>query len=277
MKKTSQTASLSALENLFSENSIVKLTITRDHWKSIAAGDKFSLLLLGQIFNEIMIIQKLMFSSHPKGEENPQFHAMSGQKQLMDRLTAGKIYEAHKAINSKIIKNFLTNSCFPVLGQDEGKFLLKEFNKKVSGCKWLATARNGHSMHFPTPTEWDAAIDYLEKEKIGYSQFIGKTQSENYFFASAQTALIAFYIESGCENTHQSATQLHSDLMDLCISLLNLIRRSTLAYMESLVNSPKKITTLKNTKKFPKPMMRDFEIPYFFDTTDLKKKMDPEK
>lgn len=277
MNKKSKSAPLSSLYSQFSDNPILKLTITREHWKSISTEDKFSLLLLGQIFNEIMILQKLMFSSHPRGEENPQFHAMAGQKQLMDRLTAGKIYESHKAINSKAVKNFLTKSCFPILGDDVGKLLIKDFNKKVSECKWLSTARNGHSMHFPTPTEWEAAINYLEKEKVGYSQFIGKTQAESYFLASAQTALVAFYIESGCDDSHQSAMQLHKELMDLCASLLNLVRNSILAYTESLINSRKKVTTVKNTKKFAKPIMRDFEIPYFFDTIDLKKKLNPGK
>ncbi|WP_175829686.1 hypothetical protein [Burkholderia cepacia] len=270
MKKSPKAKSLSWLESQFSDQSILKLTITRAHWKSISSEDRFALLLLGQIFNEIMILQKLMFTSHPNSEENPQFHAMSGQKQFMDRLTAGKIYEAHKVINSKSIKSFLTKSCFPALGEEDGKSLLKDFNQKVSGCKWLSGARNKHSMHFPSHQEWEAAINYLEKQKIGYSQFIGKTQAQNYYFASAQTALIAFYLDSGCDESHESATKLHDELLQLCASLLNLIRISTLAFMESLINSNNKIATIKNTKKFTKPAMKDFKIPYFFDTTDLK-------
>lgn len=248
-------------------NVLKKITIKQSYWKGIPKQEKYCLLLLGQIFNESMMLHKLWAASIPTTSEldrlTPQEIAMVAQAQLLDRILAGKIYESIKKIRTPLINEFLSEKCFIHMEPNQGLSLLKELNRKFSGCKWISSARNKHSMHFPDFETWERALDYLDQKKQRYEYFAGFRTAESFYKTSAEAAVAAYYIEAGCQDTRNEVAAHRGELLDISSRLHELVGKSLNAYLLYLRKPGNEHISIKDTIKFEWPKYSELTIPYF--------------
>jgi hypothetical protein len=245
-----------------------KLKIPRTTWDELPTTTRYSVLLLGQVFNETMMLHKIAVASTPDwDDESPQSKAMFSQMNLITRLLSGKIYEAHKVINSKDVKEFF-DVCFPLMEDGQGKGLLKNFNVGISNCRWLAGARNGHVMHFPSNGEWAMAMAAMEAQKRSFELVMGDTLGDSFYSSSAEVAGIAFFLEADPTAYEKGLKYATQDLMQLSRLLTALLQETLDTYLLSLCDqgvAAARRAKIKDTKVFDRPAMKDCHLPFFAD------------
>lgn len=255
-----------------------KLKVPRATWDAFEADTRYSVLLLGQIFNETIMLHKLCLASRPGPDTTiAQTHAMFAQMSLLARLLCGKIYEAHKALTAVEVKRFFFEVCFPLMPEGKGRELLKTFNRDVSTCRWLANARNGHAMHFPDSSQWAHAMSAMKDRKREFELIMGDTVGDSYFSSSADVAAISFYLEADSTDWQSGLQHFSDDVMKMTQSLNALIRHSLDAFFLQLLAKeiPKdRRAKIKNAKSFDRPAMRDCRIPFFLDFTEYEPSFD---
>jgi hypothetical protein len=232
--------------------------------------EKYSLYLLGHIFNETMALMRLAKIS----ECHPYESATDAQKAgavfnttFFCRLLAGKLYEAQQSLNSKVLRDFLTAQCFPHIEDEEGQALLKAFNKSASGCKWLNEARNGHAMHYPTFKQCEGALGFLGENKTSFEFVHGPVDGQTLYQSSDILAGLAFFLEVDSSNWLNGATTMMQDLGEVAGNLCDFLQRVIGAFVEEAGESGrnyKEKVKIKNIRSFSIPNFTGFHLPYFF-------------
>jgi hypothetical protein len=246
------------------------LKITHEVWNAESEGTRYAVLLLGHIFNEVIMLQKMSVVSLPRGDETAQGMAMAAQTTFLARLLSGKIYEAYLILNNKAVNDFLSKKCHPFMLDERGQELRNGFNKAVDDCKWLNLARNQHAMHYPTPEEWAPAIRLMQADKADYEWIGGEIWGYSFYASSAQVAAWGLYLEAG-ETARVGVIEFSEKIKDLATKLIVYIVESTDAYFRQLYpdNKHKRKAKLKDTKQFELPLMIETVLPFFYDLTNM--------
>ena len=225
--------------------------------------------MLGHIYNETITLSKLTFIS--KGTLNqPQAVKDANMFQLIlfARLHAGKLHEAQLTINNNPdIRAFLINRCFSLIGQDQGKILLRNFNSKISNCKWFSDARNMDAMHFGTFEQLQKKVNEIRNNKIGFEMIRGNLAIGTLFLTSNVMTALSFYHRADDTAWQAGLDNLIQDIEQVQDSLMDLIRES----LRAIINS-KRDESLpeenrlheRNIEPFDLADIHNFHLPYFF-------------
>ncbi|WP_027793374.1 hypothetical protein [Paraburkholderia acidipaludis] len=239
----------------------------------LSESDRYSLHLLGHIFNETMVLLKLAYTTSIKREDctDAEVAASVCQATLFCRLLAGKIHEAQLRLNSKEVRVFLTNCCYPYVPDEAGPTLLAAFNTAASQCKWLNAARNGHSMHYPSLQHWQAALTTLSENKAGFELICGKLDGDILYHSSDAMAGLAFFHEvdpadwrTGAETMIRELQQLGDRLGEFIQTIL---RSFVLRAKDEFAGAVGSIT-VETLPPFYAPDFDHFEVPYFFSVSE---------
>ncbi|MBW0450822.1 hypothetical protein [Paraburkholderia phenoliruptrix] len=247
-----------------------KITLPKDAWAALSDEDQYAISVLGHIFNEVMILQRLMHAVQPrKHRTKVEVSGSVCQVLFLYRLFLAKIFEANERINkSKEVVAFLKTRCFPHMPPGEGEALLKTFRRAASQCKWLSQARNGHSMHYPAKAELDGALQHVRKLKAPFVFIMGSRAGDMLYETPDQIANLAFCMEAGEGDWKAGMEAVAGDANSLADKLNDLIRLSLNAFFETYQDDRLPSATrlkVKTAKSFSTPHLADFEIPYFFD------------
>jgi len=247
-----------------------KITLPLDAWNELSHDDQYSVAVLGHIFNEVMILQRLMHASKPIQERTKE--EISGavcQMLFMYRLFFGKVFEANERLNkSKEIASFLKLKCFVHMRPGEGEDLLKDFRRAVGLCKWLSQARNGHCMHYPAKSEWESALEHVRTIKMPFRFMMGSRAGDMLYETPDHVANMSFCMEAGEGDWIAGMERVADEAYSLGGKLNDLIRLSLNAFFRTYDTSrlPAALRLrVKTAKSFSTPRLADFHIPYFFD------------
>ncbi|CAE6969554.1 hypothetical protein [Paraburkholderia domus] len=229
----------------------------------------YAINMLGHMYNETITLSKLTFIS--KGTLNqPQAvrDANMFQTIFFARLHAGKLHEAQQTINKNPdIMSFLINRCFSLIGEDRGKALLKQFNSKISDCKWLSDARNKDAMHFGTFEQLQKGVQEIRENDIGFEMIRGNLAIGTLFLTSNVMTALSFYHRAEATDWLTGLKKLIQDIEQAQDSLMALISES----LRSLINSKRdenlpEESRLRehNIESFDVASIHDFHLPYFF-------------
>jgi len=229
----------------------------------------YALNMLGHIYNETMALAKLTFVS--KGTvDQPQAikNANMFQTIFFARLHAGKLHEAQKTINgNRDIKEFLFNRCFPLIGEDRGRSLLRKFNVDASGCKWLSDARNMDAMHFGTFEQLQRGVKEIRTNEIGFEMIRGDLAMSTLFLTSSVMTATSFYYRADPANWQTGLENLISDIEQVQNSFVELVTVSLRALIDSKrdENLPEESRVReRDNESFNMPNIHNFHLPYFF-------------
>ncbi|WP_155772614.1 hypothetical protein [Burkholderia vietnamiensis] len=249
---------------------LTKIQLPRDAWHSLAIEDQYSIALLGHVFNETMILQRLAHGCHPH-REMPAVERSGAvcQTTFMTRLLLSKIYEAKERIfRSKEIRRFLTSKCFANMDPGYGERLQKDLSSSISDCKWLKDARNIHGMHYAPLSEWRDTLDSINRTKDPFTFFTGVAMGDVFFETADQIAEMAYYMQSGDGDWKRGLEIMYRDAINITDKLHTFITECIGAFISSYKNndtSPSRKVKMKLTQKFPTQKIEDLKIPYFFD------------
>ncbi|MFM0167664.1 hypothetical protein P0D75_34165 [Paraburkholderia sediminicola] len=229
----------------------------------------YAINMLGHIYNETITLSKLTFISRGSLSQ-PQAvkDANMFQTIFFARLHAGKLHEAQQTINKNLdIRSFLTNRCFSLIGEDRGKALLKQFNSKISDCKWLSDARNKDAMHFGTFEQLKKGVQEIRKNEIGFEMIRGDLAMSTLFTTSNVMTAISFYHRADATDWLAGLNNLIQDIEQAQDSLMNLISESLRSFINSKrdENLPEESRLREhNIEFFDVASIHDYHLPYFF-------------
>ncbi|MDR3382328.1 hypothetical protein [Cupriavidus basilensis] len=266
------------MKNLAEKVALKSVAIPYDSLKKISQKNKYSLYLLGHIFNEIMALGKLSVMSQMKVGDGSDITEVERAGYVFNsmfflRLLAGKIYEAQLSLRSKDVHDFLRDFCYPNMeASDCG--LLKTFNKEASGCRWLNAARNGHAMHYPTFAQCEKVIGQLDAGRQPFEFFMGERVGNTLYRSSDVMAGASFLMEADGESWRGGLEVALADLQRLSELLAEFITESIHGFAEGRKKGKVRYSEklkIKDVKKFSTPNINDFELPYFMSLGDDKK------
>jgi hypothetical protein len=121
--------------------------------KALTPEQRFTYYLLGLIYNETLLLRKIIvFSLSGRGDERafrvePEF----SQTFFFFRIACSKVHEARLALELPQVKSELLDlyKSWP-----EGRQEQREVGRMLASAKWLATLRKRIGFHYPNFHEW---------------------------------------------------------------------------------------------------------------------------
>jgi hypothetical protein len=249
------------------EPQLERFIMPRGAWQALLPEDRYSILMLGHIFNEAMILQRMIFVSAPPDKATQvERDANGAQMMFLAKMLCGKVYEAQIALNAAVINTFLTKRCFPLLEDGEGERLRREFNRLASGSAWLKEARNQHSMHYATFDQWKDVLPVMDTHKMGFEFVMGRLTGDTFYSTSDAAANLSFYLEA--DQDWQTGLQVVSTETKRLSGALGLLIRECLnAFFNAQWEAParrKDKLQRRIAPKFDRLPLDTFKLPYFF-------------
>ncbi|BBP95984.1 hypothetical protein BSFA1_11130 [Burkholderia sp. SFA1] len=216
------------------------------------------------------MLQRLIFVSAPAAEATQVERDANGAQMLfLARTLCGKIYEAQTVINSRVVSEFLRTRCFPLMPQNAGEDLRKEFNRLASGSAWLKEARNEHAVHYAAFDQWKDVLPVMDARKMGFEFVMGAVTGDTFYSSSEAAANLAFYLEADVD-WQAGLKVVAGEMKALSGSLGLLIRDSLNAFFAGKWEDParpKDKLQRKTAPKFDRVALDTFKLPYFFTLT----------
>lgn len=181
---------------------IQKLTFPKESLEGVPVEDRYTYLTLGHMFNELMALQRLLSFSLPRDEDvEPAVRdAKFGQAMLVLRVTAGKLYEAHKALDAREMSGSIRTRFLPLLSDGADRWKRLRDAKRSVG--WLNDVRNDVAFHFPTFSE---TAPLLAADGGAEIEVYGDSRSGNTFHKTSEgfALSILFKTARDVEHAHQ--------------------------------------------------------------------------
>lgn len=230
----------------------------------LSAKEKYAYYLLGHVFNELMCLQKLASHCLPKHDATEAFIVQPefGQAMFVFRLAAGKLWEAHLAINKAEVSEVLRKDYLPLI--EDGDQRLKQLNKMCSSKSWLVNLRNGHSFHYPSFKEWEPLLNSPADWQDDV--IFGAEEDGNQYFVGAESVAHLWMFGRRDEADPRA-------VVDLLVSdLIQLIGHFT-RLLSELLSAFTAITLLRNAGAFEPvgsveaPAFGTVQVPFWTDMT----------
>jgi hypothetical protein len=193
---------------------IYELRIPLEKISSLTAHHRYAYYLLGQIYNEMMSLQKIIGFAMPKHDDlrPARRNAEISQVFFLFRMAASKIYEAMAAINRKEVRDTLNGLVFS--SSPSLRELLSELNKAVGGADWLSRMRNGMGFHYPKFSAWESYTtpDNNWTDDVVY---MGERSGNTFFDSSANVTMHWMFDKYRGYQAAEAVNLLVDEMIDL--------------------------------------------------------------
>ncbi|MEW6370492.1 MAG: hypothetical protein AB1584_06110 [Pseudomonadota bacterium] len=201
---------------------IFELRVPLEKISALSVQQRYTYYLLGHIFNEMNVLQKIVGFAIPKHDDirPARRNAEIAQAFFLFRLAASKIYEAKDKINGKEIYQALNELVFT--DSPHLRDSLRDLNKAIGAASWLSRMRNGMGFHYPKLSDWEAYImpDKTWTDDIVYT---GK-EAGNVFYDSSATVAMHWMFDKYRDYEAAESVDL---LVHELIALINQMNRFT--------------------------------------------------
>jgi hypothetical protein len=237
---------------------IFELRIPLAQIVALAPHQRYAYYLLGQIYNEMIVLQKIIAYALPKhDDERPsRRNAEIAQVYFLFRMAASKIYEAKAAINRKEVHTSLNELVFP--SAPHLRDFLRTLNKAVSGADWMNRMRNGMGFHYPGFNDW---TEYTTPDAtwIDDMVYFGKQSGNTFFDASATVAMHWMFDKYREHKPTDSVNLLVNEMIDLIKLINSFTNETTSVIISKLVTTGK----IEPAGKVIAPVHSEVSIPYW--------------
>lgn len=133
-------------------------TVTKTHLdaaklRALSKDQRYVFALLGHVFNELMLLQKLATITRPlPSAEWHEKDAAAGTMMQVQKMLMGKVHEAMELLRKVSIAEVLKRDYFPLLPGLEEHWT--ETVRHHDSMTWLRTVRNSAAFHYMTSGQW---------------------------------------------------------------------------------------------------------------------------
>lgn len=237
---------------------LLELKIPLESVSSLTANQRYAYYLLGQIYNEMMVLQKIIGFALPKHDDirPARRNAEIAQVFFLFRMAASKIYEAKRAINRKEVYSSLDELAFP--SSPNLRDSLRSLNKAVSGADWLSRMRNGMGFHYPSFQDWE---EYTTPSETWVDDvvYFGEQSGNTFFDSSASVTMHWMFDKYRDFKPTESVDLLVSEIINL-IKQINEFTSSTTAAIINRLTPDEQIKLVGNVIA---PRHDEVTLPYW--------------
>ena len=135
-----------------------KLSLSADKLKGLTAQERYVFALAGHVFNELMMLQKMVIISTPA----PEAHAFTndaavGSALFVLRILIGKTEEAMRMLSKQSVAEVLRQQIFARVAGLEEKW--SAVLSKYQSMPWLGTIRNQRAFHYMNAAQWSPHLN----------------------------------------------------------------------------------------------------------------------
>lgn len=245
--------------------SIHKLVLSTAKLQALPQFDRYVFALLGHIFNDLMISQKLSHISRVHPRESHQYirEGGVGVSLFFLRTLAARTKEVMETLTDKRISNHIETKIFAPAGlENQWRGALKLFNK--IDHDWLATVRNAHAFHYMREHQF---LPYLKSEYCDHAHaLVGRKYGDTFFTWSDIRAGHAMLDQVDSNDPFAGLGRMLDDLGELLGKLGDCIAQGLQRYIADQLTDP---GALQAPQWISAPDFNSFYVPYFFRTRRL--------
>lgn len=186
--------------------------------KALTPEQRFTYYLLGLIYNETLLLRKvIVYSLSGRGDERvfrvePEF----SQTFFFFRIACSKVHEARLALELPQVKAVLLSlySSWP-----EGKLEQREVGRMLASAKWLPTLRKRIGFHYPNFHQWRELT--TPTAEWGDEIIWSGEHASNQFVYGAESLSRAWMFGDGVGATGQERMESRTDEMVGIVSAMN--------------------------------------------------------
>jgi hypothetical protein len=235
-----------------------KLILSADKLRGLLPFDRYVFALTGHVFNDLMILQKLVSVSKPPSDLHPlDQDAAVGVTMFLFRTLLGKTYEAMDLLGSQKIASHLTTNYFSLVDGLEQRW--NDAVVRFSALDWLREARNRHAFHYMKEGQWAPHItdDLCE----GGSVVVGRTYGDTWFTWADAMASYPLMARVDPKQPFEGLGTMLEEAGRLLADLTNCLAQSLQAYMHEHLTDD---DALSEPTSVDAPYFGQFRLPYFF-------------
>lgn len=238
---------------------IHRLSLSATKLRGLDAQARFVFASAGHIFNELMLLQKLVHvARRPPNVEGPVADASVGVAMFMLRTLVGKAYEAMLTLRKDPVSQLLRKEYFGLVDGLEQSW--DAALDAAANLRWMSVVRNQGAFHYPNGNQLTPFLsdEYCE----GAYVLIGRRYGDTYFhWAEIASALPALSAVNAADPMEGLAIMIE-DVGRLLGNLTDCLAQGLQAYMkEHLVDEGE---GLDDAVRIEAPDFDSFHLPYFF-------------
>lgn len=155
-----------------------KLALSESKLRGLDPQELYVFALAGHVFNELMMLQKVLLTSMPAPGSHPFVQDAGVDVSLFAlRLLVGKTEEAMKALSKHSVDEVLRSKVFALRPGIEQRW--KDAQTQYQTMPWLGRIRNQRAFHYMTAGQW---LPHFTDELFGGAYVIVGTTHGNTLF-----------------------------------------------------------------------------------------------
>lgn len=239
---------------------IYKLVISTTRLQALSGFDRYVFALLGHIFNDLMLTQKLVHISrvHPTQSNTYERETGVGVSLYFLRTLAARTKEVMETLRQEKISSHIEKQIFAPAGLDaRWREALKLFYRMDK--EWLARVRNVHAFHYLREDQFQP---YLSDELCDHAHaLVGKKYGDTFFTWSHIRAGHAMLEEVDPNDPFAGLGRMLDELGQLLTQLVDCLAQGLQNYIATNLTDAE---PLHGPVYVPAPDFHTFNLPYFF-------------
>lgn len=160
------------------EIALHKLSLSQKKLSDLDPDERYAFAIAGHVFNETMLLQKLvLISPPPNGSHQFIKDASVGSAIFALRILIGKTEEAMKMLTKDSVESVLRHKFFTIVDGLEARW--DAANVKYKELPWLGRIRNSRSFHYMNAAQWSPHLlgDICQDAYV----IVGQTHGNTFF------------------------------------------------------------------------------------------------
>jgi hypothetical protein len=243
---------------------LVALKITKAQLEAIPKDDRTFYFIAGQILNDINILTKLILAARNEfvlsGGEIAKRSAANAQLMLLLKLTAGRLYEAHKGINRSFsAKGFLKK--YEAELPPGALARLKEVNKYFGKKSVIEHIRQHFGFHILSDRfeqEYNELPDDFVSTELLSERFLGHN-----LFHMSETLTLLGMLGPDKDNWEDRLYAMVDEITRICVIMGRFLQSFTEFFLTKYFADEKGLLPVAAIQVSDDPTIDDVRLPYF--------------
>lgn len=196
-------------------------------FSTLPESDKYALLLLGHVFQEIAWLQRMLYVAQKNTTMGSQIEKDGQVFQLLflTRMLLGKLKEFDTLLREENRITAFLASNFDSASLIRGTEAVRSIREKFSANAWISTGRNKHFLHYPKFNDMKATLSSMDQH-WDYKVYHGEISSLTLYTTSDAVASLAWFNLADQNDPFRGHSDALDTLLDIAREVLALIERA---------------------------------------------------
>lgn len=221
-------------------------------------SERYAFAIAGHVFNETMLLQKLvLISTPPEGSHQFIKDASVGSAIFALRILVGKTEEAMKILTKDSVESVLRDKFFSLVDGLEVRW--DDAKAKYKELPWLGRIRNSRSFHYMNASQWNPHLlgDICQDAYV----IVGKTHGNTFFHWQEMAAALPMMKLVNDEKPFEGLATILGEMGALLSDVGSCLADGMQAFMHQRLTDD---DSLGDAEMLNLPNMKETPLRYFY-------------